>query len=124
MSASLADVKSIAGSDAFIQGLTGSENVIVVVNAMVDIMVTETVYISLFDQAQIYLTAHLLSLSQQPVGGRGPLSTVSIGGVSRSFTLPYINQKTVLGSTQFGLMFMEIRDMMIPAFSVAMPSTF
>lgn len=122
MSAPLADVKAIAGNDAFIQALTGSEDVVAVVDAMVDIFVTERVYVSHYDMAQLYLTAHLLSLANQPVGGRGPLSSVSLGGVSRTFTLPYINQKTVLGSTQYGLMFMEIRDMLVPAFAVAMPA--
>ena len=114
----LDEVKSIAQSDTAIQALTGSEDVVTVVEEIVEAMTSETVFLSLLKQAQLYLYAHLLSLSAQPVGGRGPLSSESVGGISQSFTLPYLNQKTVLGSTQYGLMFMEIRDMCVPPFAV------
>lgn len=106
----LEDVQAIAQDDAAIQALTGSETEWVNVQAYVDKTVTEGVYGLLEFDAQMYLSAHLLSLTNQPVGGRGPLSSESIGGLSQSFTLPWLNRTTVLGGTQFGIMYLEIRD--------------
>lgn len=114
-------VKLIAKDDASIQALSASDPEVVMILEDVATHVTEAVFGSFTEMAQRYLAAHFLSLSSQPVGGRGPLSSSSIGGVSRTFTLPYLNQKTVLGSSQFGLMFMEYRDMAIPALAIAIP---
>ena len=85
---SLAEVQSIAQDDAAIQALTGSETNWTLVQAYVAKVVLEDPYGVLQKEAQLYLAAHMLSMSTQPVGGRGPLSTESVGGVSQSFTLP------------------------------------
>lgn len=116
-----ARVKLIAKDDAGIQALTGTELEVLMVLEDAELFIQETTWGSYTEIAQRYIAAHFLSLAFQPVGGRGPLSSYSIGGISRTFTLPYLNQKTVLGSTQFGLMFMELRDMVIPKFIVAIP---
>lgn len=117
----LANIKAIAQDDPNIQALTGTEDVVVQVLKDVDHFVKKAVWGDTTELAQRYLAAHLLSAAYLPVGGRGPLSSVSIGGVSRSFTLPYINQKTVLGSTQYGLMYMELRDMTVVPFALGLP---
>lgn len=109
----IAEVQSIAQDDAFIQSLTGSETVWDVVTDYVNLKVTEAIFGELEKFAQIYLTAHMLSLANQPVGGRGPLSSESVGGVSQSFTLPWLNRITVLGGTQFGIMYLEIRKSVV-----------
>lgn len=114
----IAEVQAVAADDAFIQGLTAESLVWILVTKYIDKTVTETVYGPLEFEAQLYLAAHMLSLANQPVGGRGPLSSESVGGVSHSFTLPYLNQKTVIGSTQFGLMFMEIKNQIVVPFAV------
>ncbi len=114
-------VKLIAKDDSGIQALSDSDPEVIMVLEDAALAVTEAVFGSYTEMAQRYIAAHFLSLANQPVGGRGPLSSYNMGGISRSFTLPYLNQKTVLGSTQYGLMFMEIRDMTIPAFAIAIP---
>jgi len=115
-------VQLIAGDDSAIQAMSDADPIVVQALVDVDTLVKKATFISdeMTELAQRYLMAHILSLANQPVGGRGPLSSESIGGVTRSFTLPYLNQKTVLGSTQFGLNFMELRDMTIPKFQVAL----
>ncbi len=113
----LAEVQSIAQDDVAIQALTGTETNWILIQAYVDKTVTEPVYGTLEKEAQIYLAAHMLSMSTQPVGGRGPLSSESIGDVSQSFTLPWLNRTTVLGGTQFGIMFLEIRNQVVFAFA-------
>ena len=110
---SLAEVQSIAQDDAGIQALDGSETVYALVTAYVAKIVLENPYGVLQKEAQLYLAAHMLSMSTQPVGGRGPLSTESVGGVSQSFTLPWLNRTTVLGGTQFGIMHLEIRGQVV-----------
>lgn len=60
--------------------------------------------------AQTYFAAHVLSQAFTDNGGRGPLSSESVGDVSTSYTLPYLNQKSVLGATQYGLMFLEYQN--------------
>ncbi len=109
----LAEVQSIAQDDAAIQALTGSETNWALVQAYVAKIVLEDPYGVLQKEAQLYLAAHMLSMSTQPVGGRGPLSTESVGGVSQSFTLPWLNRTTVLGGTQFGIMHLEIRGQVV-----------
>ena len=117
----LDNIKAITQDDANIQALVGTEDVVTLVLNDVDKRVTEGVFGTATEQAQRYLAAHLLSLAFQPVGGRGPLSSESIGGVSVSYTLPYLNQKTVLGSTQYGLMYMEIRNMVSAPVAIVFP---
>ena len=112
------DVKAIAADDETIQAIDGTDNVFVIVDAYATKTVTEAVYGELQFEAQLYLMAHMLSMSGQPVGGRGPLSSESIGGISQSFTLPWLNRTTVLGGTQFGIMHLEIRNQVVAAFRV------
>ena len=109
----LEEVQSIAQDDAGIQALDGSETVFATVTAYVAKVVLEEPYGELQKEAQLYLAAHMLSMANQPVGGRGPLSTESVGGVSQSFTLPWLNRTTVLGGTQFGIMHLEIRSQVV-----------
>ena len=77
---------------------------------------------NLTKNAQIYFVAHILSLAATVAGGRGPLSSETIGGVSASFTLPYLNQKSVVASTQYGLMYLEIRSQVIVPAMVVKPT--
>lgn len=116
-------IQLISKDDAFIQGLTGSDPLVLMILDDVDRHIKVEDYGSDTEAAQRYCAAHWLSISNQPVGGRGPLSSVSIGGISRSFTLPYINQKTVYGSTQYGLQFMEFQRRNVFAFRVIIPSS-
>lgn len=120
-SVTLAQVKGIALGDAYIQGLVDGDARFAQLLAVADKIVSSTLFMNLREEAIMYLTAHLLSASKQDSGGRGPLSSISIGGISRTYTLPYLNQKTQLGMTQYGLFYMEIRDMCIPPFAVAQP---
>lgn len=115
----LAEVKAIALDDSFIQGIADETNQTWInCEKYVDKVVKEDPWGDLQEQAQLWLMAHLLSLANQPVGGRGPLSSESIGGISQSFTLPWLNRTTVLGGTQFGIMYLEIRDQISAAFRI------
>lgn len=118
---SLANIKLIAKDDTGIQAAIVTDADVVLILADAALLVTDSVFGDYQEMAQRYLCAHFLSLSRQPVGGRGPLSSYNIGGISRSFTLPYLNQKTVLGSTQYGLNFMELRNMTIVPIAIAIP---
>ena len=63
--------------------------------------------------------AHLLALAYKPSGGKGALTSESIGGVSQSFSAPGVPIKSVLGSTVYGLTFLELRrSAIVPALVV------
>ncbi len=115
MLASLDDIQVVAQDDDFIQGLKDdSAPEFVLIAEFVDLIVPVAKYGNNTKLAQTYLMAHLFSVAATDAGGRGPVSSESIGGVSRSWTLPYLNQKTVIASTQYGLMFLEIQNRTIP----------
>ncbi len=114
----IADVQAIAVDDAYIQGLTGSETVWTNMTIYGAKIITEAIYGELEFEAQVYWAAHILSSANAPVGGIGPLSSESVGGINQSFTLPWLNRTTVLGGTQFGIMFLEIRNQVSVPFRV------
>lgn len=114
-------VKAVAQDDANIQALTGNETVWEIILEDVQRECVEDVFGDDTEQAQRYLAAHRLATAFQPNGGRGPVSSVSVGGISQSFTLPYLNRKDDLGSTQYGMKFIQIRDRNIAAWRVAIP---
>ena len=117
----LAQIQLIAKDDAGIQALSASDPEVVQVLEDADLFVDGNLFGDYTEIAQRYIAAHFLSLANQPVGGRGPLSSESVGGVSQSFTLPYLNQKTVLGSTQYGLMYMELANRVVTPFAMIIP---
>jgi len=104
----LEEVQAVAQDDAFIQAVVITDPIWLVIIAMVEKRVKEFPFGELQKEAQIYLTAHGLSMANQPVGGRGPLSSESIGGITESFTLPWLNQTLVEGGTQFGLTYLSL----------------
>lgn len=108
--ATLGEVKAVALADTNIQQLKSNDAAVIHALDLADLIVKTTHYGGLTKKAQIYYAAHILSLACTVAGGRGPLSSETIGGVSQSFTLPYLNQKSVIASTQYGLMFLELRD--------------
>lgn len=115
----ITDIKSIAQDDDYIQSIADDNDPVLVnvVYPLVEQMVRETKFGNLTKPAQTYLAAHILSLAATDSGGRGPLSSESIGDVSVSYTLPYLNQTTVLASTQYGLMFLELQNKIyVPVF--------
>lgn len=106
----LDEVKAVARADEDIQALHSSDIAVKNAFAFADKLITEARYGSLTEEAQTYFIAHILSLATTNAGGQGPISSESIGGVTQSFTLPYLNRTTVIASTQYGLMFLEIRE--------------
>ena len=104
----LAEVKSVAQQDAFIQAVTEVDTIWLVIIALVEKRVKEFPYGELQKEAQIYLTAHGLTMANQAIGGQGPLSSESVGGLSQSFTLPWLNQTLVEGGNQYGLAFLSL----------------
>lgn len=104
----LDSIKAVAQDDSNIQGLHDSDKAVVQALGDVALLVPEARFGAMAEILQRYLGAHLLSLAFQAVGGQGPLSSESIGGISQSFTLPYLNQKTVYGSTQYGLHYLDL----------------
>ena len=110
----LTKVKAISADDASIQSLKEDDVAVVVVFALVDKLVKVGKFGTLTEEAQMYYAAHLLSLAHTAAGGQGPVSSESIGDISTSFTLPYLNQHSVIASTQYGLYFIELRNSVIP----------
>ncbi len=108
--ATLDDVKAVAQASEDIQKLVSSDLAVINAFAFADKVITEPRYGTQEKEAQIYFIAHILSLATTNAGGQGPISSESIGGVTQSFTLPYLNQRTVIASTQYGLMYLEIRN--------------
>ncbi len=117
----LAKIKLVAKADAAIQALDDSDPAVIQMLEDVALWITVIKFGAMTEMAQRYFGAHALSVATLPVGGRGPLSSESVGGLSQSFTLPYLNQKTVLGSTQYGLMYMEIARRTQVPFDVVVP---
>ena len=115
----LSDVKAVSRADANIQALHETNLAVVNALSLADQMVKDTHFGALTKDAQTYYVAHILALAFTEAGGKGPLSSESIGGVTQSFTLPYLNQHTVIASTQYGLMFLELRNQVkVPAIIV------
>lgn len=115
MLASLDDIQVIAQDDDFIQALVDeSTPEFKLIAEFVDLIAPESKYGFNAKIAHTYLAAHLFSVAATDAGGRGPVSSETIGGVSRSWTLPYLNQETVIASTQYGLHFLEIQNRTIP----------
>lgn len=115
MATTLDNIKQVAQGDYDIQDLHDSDPAVVQVLADVERIVPERLG-DHREMAQRYLAAHFLSVAFAASGGQGPLSTESIGGISQSFTLPYLNQKTVIASTQYGLQYLELMRMFtVPA---------
>ncbi len=108
--ATLDDVKAVSRDNSNIQNLHQANRAVINAMSLADQLIKVGQYGNLTKDAQTYFVAHILALAFTESGGKGPLSSESIGGISQSFTLPYLNQKTVLASTQYGLMFLELRD--------------
>ena len=116
----LANIKMIAKSDSGIRALSADDPEVIMVINDVSVWITEAKFGKTTEIAQRYAAAHFLTMENIPVGGRGPLSSENVGGISQSFTLPYLNQKTVFGATQYGLMNMECARRTQVAFDVVM----
>jgi len=115
----LDNIKGVAQDDQNIQALNAEDRVVAFVLGLVDIMVPDAKFGAKTLYAQTYLGAHLLSLAFTVAGGQGPLSGESIGGISQSFTLPYLNQTSVIASTQYGVMYLDlVRAVTVPAIVV------
>lgn len=118
----LARVKAIAVDDAYIQSLS-SEPIIAQVLAYVENHVDGDFWGVHELEAKDYLAAHLMSSAGQPAGGRGPLSSRTVGRVTQSWTLPYLNQTSQMGMTQYGLRFLDLRNQVTAAFTVVVPGS-
>jgi len=110
----LQKVKAVTAGDENIPDLVEDSPVVVNTFALVDKLVSVGKFGTFTEEAQTYYAAHLLSLAFTEAGGRGPLSSESIGGITTSYTLPYLNQQSVIASTQYGLYFIELRNSLIP----------
>lgn len=111
---SLDNIKAITRGEDGIQQLQDTDIVVQQALADVDELVKPEIFGNKTEIAQRYLAAHFLSQALTDSGGRGPVSSETIGGISRSWTLPYLNQKSVLGATQYGMQYLEIRRAVVP----------
>lgn len=115
-------VKAIAGGDTFIQGLAVSDPIVGIALDFADRNVKFSHYGKDTLEAQDYFAAHVMSMAGQPNGGRGPLSSRTVGRITTSFTLPYLNRTTVLGATQYGNQFIDVRNRTTVSFRVIVSS--
>lgn len=105
---SLAKIQAVASGDANIQALTGSEQIVTLVLDWVVRACNETELGTRTEEAQTMLAAHHLHQAFENGPGVGSLSSESVGGISQSWTMPYNNPKTQLGSTWWGSRYLEI----------------
>lgn len=118
---SLAAIKlSAKGSDA-IQAMSDSDPLVVQVLSDIALWVTQPKFGEMAEMAQRFAAAHFLSLAGQPEGVRGHVSSESVGGITQTFTLPWVTQKDMFGATQYGMVYNSIVARCIPAFSIGMP---
>lgn len=117
----LTTIKSVSRADDAIQGLADSDPVVSFALTLAEKMAPESKFKDKTLEAQTYLGAHLLSLAHTVAGGQGPLSSETVGGISQSFTMPYLNQESVVASTQYGLMYLQIVRSVIVPFVSARP---
>jgi len=116
---SLDKVKAITRKDPNIQALHASDEAVAFALALAEEMAPLGKFKAKAEAAQTYLVAHILSVAFTVAGGQGPLSSESVGGITQSFTLPYLNQTTVIASTQYGLMYLEmVRSTVVPIRSI------
>lgn len=118
---SLQKIKDIARGDQAIQCLSDDDPLVSLVLNDVALWVDENRFGNFTEMAQRYAAAHFLAQANTNEGGKGPISSESIGGISQTFTLPYLNQKTVLAATQYGLHYLEIRKSVTYHFGVTGP---
>lgn len=102
--------------------LTEDNPILVDVFEQVVLEVQEAVFGDFTERAQRFLAAAILAQAFQEPEGRGALSSETVGGVSQSWTMPNLNMKTQIGATQYGLRFLEIRDMVVPKAKFVPPS--
>ena len=115
----LANVKAIAIGEPRIQALHDSDPAVVLALADVALFVDEPEFGRYTEMAQRYLVAHVLAQALTEGEGRGAISSESIGGITRSWTMPNLNVKTAIATTQYGLKFLELRSMrVVPAVMV------
>ena len=118
-STDLNKVKAITRKDPNIQSLHASDDAVVFALLLAEEMAPLGKFKAKAEAAQTYFVAHILSVAFTVAGGQGPLSSESVGGVAQSFTLPYLNQTTVIASTQYGLMYLEmVRSTVVPVRSI------
>lgn len=117
----VADVKAIASGNAKIQALSGTEDIWALVFAEVEKTVTARIYGPLTFEAQLYLSAHLLTMALGPQYGQGQTSSESVGGVSRSTQAAWLTYKSALGSTAYGQRFLELRNGTVVPFMMVKP---
>lgn len=114
-------IKAITRGDDNIQALDQNDPAVLMALDMAENMVSESIYGKDAQIAQTYFAAHVLSMAAENSGGRGPLSSETVGDVSVSYTLPYLNQTSVLGSTQYGLMYIQYRRQHVVPVLVGFP---
>ncbi len=117
----LARIKYIAQQDEYIQGLLDADPQVVMILEDVERMVKESIFGEETELARRYLAAHFLASSNQEDGGRGSLSSESIGGISRGYTMPTMTQKSALSTTGFGLHYLEIANRHVIPLVVGVP---
>lgn len=117
----LEEVQVIAQASSQIQALTDTDPLWVLIKEQVDEQVSPTAFKNKTKTAQLYLAAHFLSMAFTDTGGRGPLSQLQIGDVTKAYTLPWLNRKDSYGGTQYGLTYIQIRDSVIPSVAMAIP---
>lgn len=117
-----ANVRAIAVGEPGIAALHESDPLVTLALQDAARMAPEEVFGTYAEMAQRYLAAHIISQALQDDAGRGALSNETIGGVTRSWTMPNLNMKSAIGATQYGLKFLEIRDMRIPKVAIVPPS--
>lgn len=115
----LNNIKAISKGDEKIQALNDTDPVVLAALSLVELEVPQAKFGTYTEMAQRYLAAHLIAMANESSEGKGNLSSETIGGISQSWTLPYLNTKSVLGSTQYGMQFIELRRrVIVPAIVV------
>ena len=63
-----------------------------------------------YSTAQIYLTGHMLALTQAGVAANGPVVSKTIGSISATYAISTPPSDPLLSSTSYGQLYLMLRD--------------
>jgi len=112
-------IKAVSRGDPNIQALNTSDPEVEIALEHASNTVSESQFGVDAKIAQTYFAAHTLSMMLTDNAGKGSIATEQVGDVSVGYTVPYLNQNVVLGATQYGMKYQELRSRhIVPAMVV------
>lgn len=115
----LVQIQGLAKGSPEIQALLPTDQLVIDTLNDVAQMVTQAVFLSNVERAQRCLAAHFLAMGVQGTGVRGHVSSKSAGGLSTSYTMPWLTRRDMFAATQYGMQFLNLVDRCVPPIAIA-----